>query len=99
MLLCPYFKFVEEQVAIPWQRVCAAAAKHEQGSEALTLVAQMLPMASEISSTVYCQLLQLFPDHRQLVFSSPAPPASPAYPNRIGSGMENDRSMETTISG
>ncbi|MDF5719957.1 MAG: hypothetical protein PUP91_05610 [Rhizonema sp. PD37] len=64
VLLCPYFKFVEEQVAIPWQRVCAAAAQHEQGSEALTLVEQMLPMASEISSTVYCQLLQLFPDHR-----------------------------------
>ncbi|MDF5718473.1 MAG: hypothetical protein PUP93_32565 [Rhizonema sp. NSF051] len=64
VLLCPYFKFVEEQVAIPWQRVCAAAAEHEQGSEALTLVEQMLPMASEISSTVYCQLLQLFPDHR-----------------------------------
>ncbi|MDF5733766.1 MAG: hypothetical protein PUP92_38790 [Rhizonema sp. PD38] len=64
VLLCPYFKFVEEQVAIPWQRVCAAAAKHEQGSEALAIVEQMLPIASEISSTVYCQLLQLFPDHR-----------------------------------
>lgn len=64
VLLCPYFKFVEEQVAIPWQRICAAAAKHQQGSEALTLVEQMFPMASEISSTVYCQLLQLFPEHR-----------------------------------
>jgi len=66
VLLCPYFKFVEEQVAIPWQRVCAAAAKHELGSPALTLVEQMLPMSSEIGSTVYCQLLQLFPDHRSL---------------------------------
>lgn len=63
VLLCPYFKFVEEQVAIPWQRVCAAATKHQQGSEAFSLVEQMFPMASEISSTVYCQLLQLFPEH------------------------------------
>lgn len=63
VLLCPYFKFVEEQVAIPWQRICAAATKHQQGSEAFSLVEQMFPMASEISSTVYCQLLQLFPEH------------------------------------
>lgn len=66
VLLCPYLKFVEEQVALPWQRVCAAAARHELGSPALTLVEQMLPMTSEIGSTVYCQLLQLFPDHRSL---------------------------------
>jgi hypothetical protein len=64
VLLCPYFKFVEEQVALPWQRICAAAGKHELGSSALTLVEQMFPVASEISSTVYCQLLQLFPNHR-----------------------------------
>ncbi|MGI8499536.1 MAG: hypothetical protein ACR2LR_00120 [Hassallia sp.] len=66
VLLCPYLKFVEEQVALPWQRVCAAAAKHELGSPALTLVEQMFPMSSEIGSTVYCRLLQLFPDHRSL---------------------------------
>jgi hypothetical protein len=28
MLLSPYFKFVKEQVALPWQRVYAAAVKH-----------------------------------------------------------------------
>ena len=66
VLLCPYLKFVEEQVAIPWQRVCAAAAKHQLGSPALTLVEQMFPLASEIGSTVYCRLLQLFLDHRSL---------------------------------
>lgn len=66
VLLCPYLKFVEEQVALPWQRVCASAAKHQLGSPALTLVEQMFSMTSEISSTVYCQLLQLFPDHRSL---------------------------------
>jgi hypothetical protein len=66
VLLCPYFKFVEEHIAIPWQRVCATAANHQVGSEALTLVEQMLPVASEISSIVYCQLLQLFPEHHSL---------------------------------
>ncbi|MCV3215891.1 hypothetical protein OGM63_20665 [Plectonema radiosum NIES-515] len=64
ILLCPYFKFIEEEVALPWHRVCAAAAKHELGSPALNLVEEMFPVASEISSTVYCRLLQLFPDHR-----------------------------------
>lgn len=63
VLVSPYFKFIEEYVAVPWQRVCAAAAKHQQNSEALTLVEQMFSKASEISSTVYCQLLQLFPEH------------------------------------
>jgi hypothetical protein len=66
VLLCPYFKFVEEQVALPWQRVCAAAVKHQLDSPALTLVEQMLPLTSEVSSTIYCQLLQLFPNHRSL---------------------------------
>ncbi|NMG21255.1 hypothetical protein [Brasilonema bromeliae] len=66
VLLCPYFKFIEEYVAIPWVRVCAAAAKYQLGSPALTLVEQMLPMASEISSMVYCRLLELLPNHRSL---------------------------------
>jgi hypothetical protein len=66
VLLCPYFKFIEEYVATPWVRVCAAAAKHQLGSPALTLVKQMLPMASEISSTVYCRLLELLSNHRSL---------------------------------
>ncbi|NJM71111.1 MAG: hypothetical protein HC862_13250 [Scytonema sp. RU_4_4] len=64
VLLCPYFKFVEEYVSVPWLRVCTAAAKHQLNSPALTLVEQMFPMASEISSTVYCRLLQLLPNHR-----------------------------------
>lgn len=66
VLLCPYFKFIEEQVALPWQRVCAAATKHDLGSPALTIVEQMFSVASEIGSTVYCQLLQLFPNHRSV---------------------------------
>ena len=64
VLLGPYLKFVEEQMALPWQRVCAAAASHQPDSPALNLVEQMFPAAAEIANTVYRQLSQLFCDHR-----------------------------------
>ncbi|MGH8001895.1 MAG: hypothetical protein ACREPR_21315 [Brasilonema sp.] len=63
VLLCPYFKFIEEYVAVPWVRVCAAAAKYQLSSPAFTLVEQMLPLTSEIGSTVYYRLLELLPNH------------------------------------
>ncbi|NMG10836.1 hypothetical protein [Brasilonema sp. UFV-L1] len=63
VLLCPYFKFIEEYVAIPWVRVCAAAVKHQLSSPTFTLVKEMLPLTSEISSIVYCRLLELLPNH------------------------------------
>jgi Phycobilisome protein len=56
VLINPYFKFLEEQVALPWQRVCAAAAKHSLTSPAFVLVEQMLPKTSEISNAVYDRL-------------------------------------------
>ncbi|MBV9385596.1 MAG: hypothetical protein JOZ78_04110 [Chroococcidiopsidaceae cyanobacterium CP_BM_ER_R8_30] len=63
-LLSPYFKFIEEQVAIPWLRVCAAAAKHQIGSPVLVLAEKMLLACEEIAATVYHHLTQLFPEHR-----------------------------------
>ncbi|GAB1543321.1 hypothetical protein NUACC21_59950 [Scytonema sp. NUACC21] len=63
VLLAPYLKFVEEQVAVPWQRVCNAAGKYEQGSPVLTLVEQMLPKAEEIARAVYYQLIELLPGY------------------------------------
>jgi hypothetical protein len=63
VLINPYFKFVEEQVALPWQRVCAAAAKHQLNSPSLSLVAQMFPLSEEIAETVYRRLLAMFPNH------------------------------------
>jgi hypothetical protein len=66
VLLCPYFKFVEEQISLPWQRICVAAASHQPGSQTLTLVERMLPLTDEISSTVYFKMLQRFPEHRNL---------------------------------
>lgn len=64
LLLSPYFKFVEEQVCIPWQRVCAAAARHELDSHILVLVQKLLPASPEIAKRVYYRAVQLYPNHR-----------------------------------
>jgi hypothetical protein len=64
LLLSPYFKFVEEQVCIPWQRVCAAASQHELESPALVLVQQMLPASGAIAQRVYRRAVELYPHHR-----------------------------------
>ncbi len=64
VLLSPYFKFVEEQVCIPWQRVCAAAAKHHLESPTLAVVQQLLPASHDIASTVYRRAAKLYPAHR-----------------------------------
>ncbi|MEB3218847.1 MAG: hypothetical protein VKN72_21775 [Nostocales cyanobacterium 94392] len=64
VLLEPYFKFLEEQVGIPWQRVCAAGIKHSSYSPSYKMVEQMLPKAQEIAETVYGRLVEMFPNHR-----------------------------------
>jgi Phycobilisome protein len=74
VLISPYFSFVEEQVALPWQRICAAAASHDLHAPAFLLVEQMLPVASQISAVVYERLQQAFPNHvsRRGTLSLPA---------------------------
>ena len=64
LLLSPYFKFVEEQVCIPWQRVCAAAAKHNVDSPSLAIVQQLLPASQKIALNVCRRAAQLYPNHR-----------------------------------
>ncbi|NER31983.1 MAG: hypothetical protein F6J89_31345, partial [Symploca sp. SIO1C4] len=63
VLLSPYFKFVEEQVSIPWQRVCAAATKHNFNSSTLAIVHQMLPASYEIASDIHRRASHLNPSH------------------------------------
>ncbi|MGQ4648885.1 hypothetical protein [Lyngbya aestuarii] len=63
VLLSPYFKFVEEQVCIPWQRVCGAALGHSLDSPKLTLVQQLLPASREIALRVHSRAAQLHPNH------------------------------------
>jgi hypothetical protein len=55
VLLTPYLKFVEEQVCIPWQRLCLAASNHPTSSPKLLLIEQMLPLGHEISQAVYAE--------------------------------------------
>ncbi len=63
-LLVPYFKFVEEQVAIPWQRVCAHAGNYQLNSPQLELVEKMMPTSTEIAQSVYQQLVETLPENR-----------------------------------
>lgn len=63
-LLAPYFQFLEEQVALPWQRICAAAAKHQLNSPLFSLVEYMFPLSQEISEIVYRRLVQQLPNHQ-----------------------------------
>lgn len=63
LLLSSYLKVVEEQVAMPWQRVCTAAATHEPRSQALTVVEQMISVAEEIARSVHYRLVEIFPNY------------------------------------
>lgn len=58
-----YFRFLEEQVALPWQRVCAAAASHHPASPTFKLVENMLSLVTDISTAVYKGWSELFPKY------------------------------------
>lgn len=64
VLISPYFTFVEEQAALPWQRLCLAAAKHPETSPIFKVVNRLLPMATEISAAVYDRWAEAFPGYR-----------------------------------
>lgn len=66
LLLSPYFKFVEEQVCIPWQRVCNAAAAHTLGSRSLAIVHRMLPASRAIACAVQQRASEMYPNHLSL---------------------------------
>ncbi|HEY9627757.1 MAG TPA: hypothetical protein V6C84_10685 [Coleofasciculaceae cyanobacterium] len=63
VIAAPYFKFVEEQIALPWERMCAAAARHDLCSPSFILVEQVLPMAQEIAEISFKRLAEMFPNH------------------------------------
>jgi hypothetical protein len=63
VLLNPYFKFIEEQVCIPLQRVCKAAAQHNLHSPELTIVQQLLPVCRDIATAVYNKAASLYHKH------------------------------------
>lgn len=64
LLIAPYLIFIEEHVAIPWHRVCAAGAKYKLNSPQLSILKHVFPAASQISESVYHQLLELLPNYQ-----------------------------------
>lgn len=66
VLISPYFKFIEEQVCMPWQRVCNAAASHELNSPKLMVVEQLLPQSYAIAADVYGRAMRLYPNSSSL---------------------------------
>jgi hypothetical protein len=61
--LRPYFQFVEEQVGIPWQRICAAAEDHDVESPGYRVVATLLPLTQTIGKQVFRQAVKQYPTH------------------------------------
>lgn len=60
----PYFKFLEDHIALPWQRLCAAAANYRAGEPMFGIVERMLPMISDISMAAHKQWSDDFPYYR-----------------------------------
>ncbi|MDJ0704307.1 MAG: hypothetical protein QNJ46_13565 [Leptolyngbyaceae cyanobacterium MO_188.B28] len=63
ILLEPYLRFVEEHIAIPWQRVCVAAAKYSVNDPSFVLVERSLPASLEVAESVYQQISRSFPQY------------------------------------
>lgn len=66
VLISPYFKFIEEQVCMPWQRVCNAAVSHDLNSPNLMIVEQLLPQSYDIAVNVCRRAVQLYPNSSSL---------------------------------
>lgn len=66
VLISPYFKFIEEQVCMPWARVCNAAASHNLNSPKLMVVEQLLSQSYEIAVDVCHQAVRLYPNSTSL---------------------------------
>jgi hypothetical protein len=78
VLLSPYLRFIEEQVCIPWQRICAAASNHFSSSPTVALVEYLVPHCHDIARTTYQQaVVKCAENHsRRGAFSQPAIAAS-----------------------
>lgn len=61
VLLKPYFQFVEEQIALPWQRVCHAAINYSLEDPIFELVEQMLSESKQSPKVFSIALLRYFP--------------------------------------
>jgi hypothetical protein len=78
VLLAPYLKFLEEQICMPWQRVCAAASNYPSDSPTLALIWQLLAASDDIAQSVCRQAADRYPLHhaRRGAFTHPDVAAS-----------------------
>lgn len=60
VLIAPYLNFVEEQICIPWQRLCAVRSPNP---DKLRVVTQLLPKSHEIAHRVLAQAIRQHPKH------------------------------------
>lgn len=60
-IIAPYFRFMEEHIVLPWQKLCAAAAAHGPASQELCLVERIIPKLPEISESAHQRWSQLHP--------------------------------------
>lgn len=69
-----YFQFLEEQVALPWQRMCSASASYTPSSPLFLTVERLLPMTTNIASIVHDRWSRAFPNYagRRGQLTSPA---------------------------
>lgn len=69
-----YFQFLEEQVALPWQRMCTAAVAYTPSSPLFLTVERLLPMATDIAEAVHSRWSHSFPNYagRRGSLTSPA---------------------------
>ncbi|MBE9065872.1 hypothetical protein IQ260_04315 [Leptolyngbya cf. ectocarpi LEGE 11479] len=58
-----YFQFLEEQVALPWQRMCSAAADYTPSSSLFLTVERLLPMTTNIAEVVHKRWSRSFPNY------------------------------------
>jgi hypothetical protein len=61
ILISPYLQFAEEQVAIPWPRVCAVAANYAADAPEIALVEALMIVCPAIALEVQSHLASRFP--------------------------------------
>lgn len=58
-----YFKLVEEQICMPWQRISQAATRPHLALDKLEMVQAVLPLSQEIAQAVYHRAVRSHPGH------------------------------------
>lgn len=61
LLIEPYFRFMEDHIVLPWQKLCFAAVNHSPDSPKLALVEHMIPLLDDISTAAFRKWSMMFP--------------------------------------